>query len=73
MSTIDILFVAAFAAILLALLAASPVVRAILWDTLRHPFTHARVESDGSQVRVLHLEPPARDSAGQGKASSGVC
>jgi hypothetical protein len=54
MSVVDLLFLILFLVALLVILASSPVLRAVLWDTLRHPFTHGRVEVRDGQVKIHH-------------------
>lgn len=54
MSVINLLFLILFLIALLVILASSSVLRAVLWDTLRHPFTHSRVEVRDGQVKVHH-------------------
>jgi len=45
------------------MLLCSKVIRAIFWDTLRHPFTPSRVEVyDDGEIRVVHLRFP-KDAA----------
>ncbi len=56
MSTVNLTFLILFVVILAVLLASSPVLRAVFWDTLRHPFTHSRIEVLDGQVKVHHEE-----------------
>jgi hypothetical protein len=77
MGTVNWLFLAGFAVVLVALLAGSKVIRAIAWDCLRHPFTPSRIELDGNEVRVKQLAPAkGEDRHGPpppfGQAPSGV-
>src|SRR5437879_2189266 len=65
MSTVDCLFLAGFVVVLTAMLASSKVVRAIAWDCLRHPFTPARIEVDGREVRVRRPAPKQPEGADQ--------
>lgn len=56
MSIIDYIFIAGFVVALALMLLFSKVIRAIFWDTLRHPFTPSRVEVyDDGEIRVVHL------------------
>jgi hypothetical protein len=59
MSAVDYVFIAGFVVALALMLLCSKVIRAIFWDTVRHPFTPSRVEvyEDG-EVRVVHLRFP---------------
>jgi hypothetical protein len=72
MNAVDWLFLAGFALALAAMLVFSKVLRAVAWECLRHPFTPARIEVDGHQVRVLR--PPAEHSpdAASEKTTPGV-
>lgn len=54
MSGVDLLFLIIFLVILIVILACSPVLRAVIWDTLRHPFTHSRVEVLDGKVKIHH-------------------
>lgn len=58
MSTIDLFFLAGGIAFLAAWLLYDKITRAIVWDSLRHPFTRSRIEVEDGKVRVVHL--PAR-------------
>ncbi len=59
MHTIDIAFLAVVGLSLGTMLASSRVIRAIVWDSFRHPFTHATIIIDGDRVEVRH--EPALD------------
>jgi hypothetical protein len=55
MSTIDGIFLAACILSLALMLIFSKVIRAIVWDSLRHPFTRSRIEIKDGKVHVVHL------------------
>ncbi len=57
MSVVDLFFLAAFIACLGALLLGSPIIRAIAWDTLRHPFTRATILVNEDRIEVRHDLP----------------
>jgi hypothetical protein len=54
MAAIDVWFLVAFVAGLTGLLFSSRVIRAIAWDTLRHPFTKATIIVHEDRIEVLH-------------------
>lgn len=54
MSVVDLLFLIFFLIVLIAILAGSRIIRAVLWDTLRHPFTHSRIEVVDGKVKIHH-------------------
>ena len=54
MSVVDVLFLLFSFVVLTVILACSPVLRAILWDTLRHPFTNSRIEVLDGKVKIHH-------------------
>jgi hypothetical protein len=60
MSAIDILFLLVGVVALTAMLLFSKVIRAIAWESLRHPFTHSRIEVDGNKVEI-HRPVPSKD------------
>lgn len=56
MSTVDLFFLAGVTLALAVWVAFDRFTRALLWDTLRHPFTASRIEeSEDGVVRVTHL------------------
>jgi hypothetical protein len=54
MSTINIMFLAGFMAALIAMLAFSARIRAIAWESIRHPFTASVVVERDGKVEVTH-------------------
>jgi hypothetical protein len=57
MSIVDLIFLSGFFVILASMLIFSPMIRAIFWDTIRHPFTPSRVERyDDGEIRVVPLK-----------------
>jgi hypothetical protein len=52
MSTVDYIFLAGCVAALVLMLACSKVIRAIVWDTIRHPFSKSRIEVRDGEVFV---------------------
>lgn len=58
MSVVDLLFLTFFLLALVVILGCSPALRAVFWDTLRHPFTHSRIEIGDGKVKILHRGLP---------------
>ena len=58
MSVIDYVFLAACVLGLALVLICSQVIRAILWESLRHPFRPSRIEIDQGRVVVNRLQSP---------------
>ena len=81
MSTIDGIFLAAGVLSLTLMLIFSKVIRAIVWESLRHPFTHSRIELHDGRLKIWRVvskgsnaidgetaSPPSlRDKTSQGK------
>lgn len=63
MNPVDFIFLAVWLIALTAMLACSPILRAIVWDTLRHPFTPSRVTCNDGKVQVIH--EPTGEPAGE--------
>jgi hypothetical protein len=59
MNAIDLVFLAAGVAVLTVWLLLDKVARAIVWDSLRHPFTPSRIEVKDGKVHVVHLPSEA--------------
>jgi hypothetical protein len=55
MNAIDLAFLAVGVAALTVWLLLDKVARAIVWDSLRHPFTRSRIEVKDGKVNVVHL------------------
>lgn len=55
MNAIDLVFLAVGVAVLTLWLLCDKVARAIVWDSLRHPFTRSRIEVKDGKVHVIHL------------------
>jgi hypothetical protein len=68
MDTIDYIFLGGFAAALGLMLVCSKVIRVILWDILRHPFTRSRIEVCGDEVKVRHEQKPPAQTPSAGTA-----
>lgn len=62
MSIIDYVFLLTFVTALVVMLGCSKVLRAIAWDTVRHPFTRSRIEIIDGKVSV-HRGEGASDQA----------
>ena len=58
MTTIDVFFLVVLVAGLGIMLLSSPVIRAIAWDTLRHPFTKATITVNNDRIETRH-DPPS--------------
>lgn len=59
MDAIDLVILAVGVAALTIWLLLDKTVRAIVWDSLRHPFTHSRIEVKDGKVHVVHLPSEA--------------
>ena len=59
MNAIDLVFLAVGVGALTLWLVLDKVARAIVWDSLRHPFTRSRIEVKDGKVRVVHLHGEA--------------
>ena len=55
MNTVDFIFLVGFFLALSIILTKSPFLRAVVWDTLRHPLTRSRIEIRENKVIVHHL------------------
>lgn len=62
MNPIDLIFLALFLAILVVLLVGSRVIRAIAWDSIRHPFTRGRIMITDDEIKILRDENAASES-----------
>jgi hypothetical protein len=52
MNLVNYLFLLVFLLVLATMLATSRVIRAIVWESLRHPFSHSRIVVAGGKVEV---------------------
>lgn len=62
MTAIDYVFLVGSILTLGLMLIGSKVVRAILWETLRHPFRPSRIEIHQGQLVITHPTLPAEDT-----------
>jgi hypothetical protein len=71
MNATDYVFLAVCVLALAVLVGTSKVLRAILWETLRHPFRPSRIEFQDGQIVVSHPQSiPTGPS--QGKSAAGA-
>jgi hypothetical protein len=71
MNTVDYVFLGTGVLILGLMLVGSKVFRAVLWETLRHPFRPSRIEIHHGQVVITHPQSiPTLDS--QPRSPSGT-
>ena len=71
MTMIDYAFLGACLLILALLLVGSKVMRAIFWESVRHPFRTSRIEVRDGKVVVTHPETfPAEDTKRQSPAGA---
>jgi hypothetical protein len=71
MTAIDYVFLGAGVLALGLMLIGSNVLRAILWETLRHPLRASRIEVNEGQLTITHPEPIPADDA-QPKSPAGA-
>ena len=62
MTTVDIFFLVVLVASLGIMLLSSPAIRAIAWDTLRHPFTKATITVNDDRIEIRHDTPADKAS-----------
>lgn len=70
MSMLDYVFLAGCVAVLALMLVCSKVVRAIVWDTLRHPFSKSRVEVRDGEVVIRREATPAAPARSESAAGA---
>jgi hypothetical protein len=63
MTAIDYVFLAACVLALALMLIGSKVMRAIFWETVRHPFRPSRIEVHQGQVVIAHTQPVSAEGA----------
>ena len=54
MTTVDVFFLVGLAASLGIMLLSSRVIRAIAWDTIRHPFTKTTITVNDDRIEIRH-------------------
>jgi hypothetical protein len=52
MKIVDIIFLCLVVLCVVVMLISSKLMRVIVWESLRHPFTHSKIEIRGKRVRV---------------------
>jgi hypothetical protein len=71
MTAIDYIILGAGVLMLSAMLVGSKVLRAVVWETLRHPFLPSRIEIHDDQVVITHSQGNAGEDA-QSKFHAGA-
>lgn len=65
MSTVDSVFLAVCVLSLTLMLTFSKVIRAIVWESLRHPFTRSRIELHDGSMKIWRGPLTGNDEKGE--------
>jgi len=66
MSLTDLIFFAGASVALTVMLVSSKFIRAIVWETFRHPFTRSHIESHDGKIKVWREESKSQKESPRG-------